>query len=1130
MSKKRINETLVRRAPESPEALLELLFEGLEWPRPTNMESEDIPLPEWSPADLYLNPDEVSQLTKIQQIPPLTAKQPFGVFILSFDGGRLPVGAVRRVVNRLVHKRRARGKSVKSLWDMNDLIFFCQSSNGVGTLHVVAFRDSGNMPVMKVISWDTSATGNRVELIAGQSLPALCWPDGASVDPDQWREQWASAFTSNYREGIKSSAALASKMAEVGKTVRDEVLALYTVESNDGPLRQLFDEVKKNLRADLNPESFADMYAQTMVYGLLTARITHPEDFAADALNSVLRFENPFLDALYSSFRRQGDQAFDVDEFGLHDLAELFSNTNMEQVLADFGASERKDDPVVFFYEEFLERYAPEQKKALGTYYTPIPVVRLMVRAVDEIIKTEFGLPLGVADQTTWGEYSKAHGIKTPPGLKSGDKIIRMVDPATGTGTFLLEWMRQAESNLRSVGQYSPEMMKLVVEQMDAFEISLSSYAVAHLKTSLALDSSVRKNAFVGIRLADTLAEKDLLQPSLFSDDPIAVEGLEGERVKYETVHSVTLGNPPYLKVDSASAGGFILHRRDAQGRSLFDDFLDNAKLNSKFSHQASLYNLYVYFWRWALWKSFEQNPMPIGIVAFITASSWLNGPAFSGLREYLRNKCSSVYIVDLGGDNFSAKTGDQNIFGIQTPVAICIAVKGGQSNGIKMIRLEGDRESKLGNLESINLASKSWADVGGSGPSSFVGLDESSSWANFPPVVDLLPWQQPGLMWNKTWAVSPDPEVLRARWKVFVGESDLQRRSDMFGSSKTGRNIFSIVGGSTPLAELAVDAECPPIERFSHRSMDVQWALVDPRLTSGFRPVLWQVRERNLFMSTMITGALGSGPAATIAEFVMDKHHFSGRGGKDNIPLYRGNGVIPNVNPLLVDLLVSRGVIGQGMDGSELWFYVYAILGGSDYTARFERELTIPGPRVPLTLDPDLFREVSNFGRELADAVTLGRWSDVEDRYVRRATWVTRPTRAPESARECEWQEGDLLSIADGLVSGVSRAVWDFSISRMAVLPHWIGYRSLGGAGRSSSSKNPLDHVRIESWADSWCEELCDVVESIALQIDMSQVGTRLLDKVLSSECLNNSEIPPVDESLRLGPVAGGNLFGESD
>ena len=396
-----VNEKLVRNAPKSSKELLRLLKEGLDWPFPAGMELDRIPLLPWKPSEIGLDESAVARLEHIEQVPKLRDDQPFGVFILDFADGPLPIGAVRRLVNRLVRKKRATKAVDRPLWDLSDLIFFCQSNGATSTMHVVAFHDTGKVPVLRVISWDADDQPNRIELTRS-ALAKLAWPSAGTLSVDQWREQWQDAFRTGYREGIRTAKSLAQHMAEVAKTVRDEVRKLVAIEAEDGPLRRLQSDLKANLIADLDDAAFADMYAQTMVYGLLTARITHPEDFAADGLDSVLRFENPFLDSLYSSFRKTGDEAFDVDEFGLHDLAETLGSIDIDQVLADFGDDDPKDDPVVYFYEEFLTAYDPVKRRELGAYYTPIPVVRFMVRAVDHIIKEEFGLPLGVADATTW--------------------------------------------------------------------------------------------------------------------------------------------------------------------------------------------------------------------------------------------------------------------------------------------------------------------------------------------------------------------------------------------------------------------------------------------------------------------------------------------------------------------------------------------------------------------------------------------------------------------------------------------------------------------------------------------------------------------------------------------------------
>jgi len=1141
MTTNKVSEALVRRAPESTEALLELLFDGLEWPRPANMEIEDIPLLDWSPDELYLDPEEIARLTKIQQLPPLTAKQPFGVFILSFDGGRLPIGAVRRVVNRLVRKKRARGKSATSLWEMKDLIFFCQSSNGVGTLHVVAFQDTDNVPVMKVITWDTQATDNRIDLIANENLSALCWPDGGSLDPDAWRDQWTNAFTASYREGIRSSAALAAKMADVAKVVRDEVLALYSVETKDGPLRQLFDEVKKNLRADLTPESFADMYAQTMVYGLLTARITHPEDFEADALNSVLKFENPFLDALYSSFRRKGQQAFDVDEFGLHDLAEVLARANMDQVLADFGAAERKDDPVVFFYEEFLDRYDPAQRKELGTYYTPIPVVRFMVRAVDEIIKTEFGLPLGVADQTTWGEYSKAHDIKIPEGLKAGDQVIQMIDPATGTGTFLLEWIRRAETNLKAAGEYSPEAMKAVIEQMDAFEISLSSYAVAHLKTSLELDPSLRVHTQLGIRLTDTLAGKAPSQMSLLGDDPIAREGQQAEAVKFEQRHAVVIGNPPYLRAESESSsgvavGGMVRYAEDGAGVGLIGTFLDPLLAAGGGIHAKNLYNLYVYFWRWALWKTEDQTP---SVVAFITASSFLTGPGFTGMRHALREHFDHLHIIDLGGEGRGARR-DDNVFpGVMTPVVIVIGSRYPRATGSRIAstsyrRIRGTRQEKLQALTSLTLRDPEWMPCpnGGSAPL----LPESAGrYSTMPALMDLFPWQQSGAKFQRTWPISPSPNLLHMRWADLAASkrSDrnllLKRSRDRtadqsYRDLRTGDRLSRLV-------DLTPD-EAPTLSRYLYRSFDRQWCVEDNRVGDFLSPSLWRsCSSRQVFLISLLTKPLGLGPAATASSLVPDLDSFRGSyGARHVIPLYRDADGTPNIDPALLVALEGRleggRSSGEALGIEDLFAYCFGVLAGTDYTDRFRDELETPGPRIPLTRDRQLFEAMATHGQQLLWLQTFGERFRTKERKALEpdgaVKWTKRPSRIPADSKDLAYNPiEETLYVADGELAGVSRAVWAFEVSGMQVIKKWLGYRTAKGAGKAASSGSPLDKIRPTEWEPEWSEELEEIVHVLTETERLIPTGIKLLDQIMAGDLISAEELPDPPDALRKPPSA---------
>jgi hypothetical protein len=1146
VSTESINERLVRNAPKSTEKLLELLFDGLDWPRPADMEIEDIPLLDWSPDELHLDPTAIARLEKIQQLPRLTDDQPFGVFILSFDGGRLPVGAVRRLVDRLVRKKRAQAKSAKSLWNLEDLIFFCQSRNGVSTLHIVAFRDTGDRAVMKVISWDTKATDNRVQLIARENLPDLRWPDDGSFDANKWREQWTAAFTSTYREGIRSSAALAAKMAEVAKVVRDEVAALYEVETDEGPLRQLYSEIRQNLRADLTAESFADMYAQTMVYGLLTARITHPEDFQADALNSVLKFENPFLDALYSSFRRKGDEAFDVDEFGLHDLAEILARTQIDEVLADFGAENRKDDPVVHFYEEFLQRYDPEQRRELGTYYTPIPVVRFMVRAVDEIIKTEFGLPLGVADQTTWGEYAKKRKITVPEGLAADDKVIRMIDPATGTGTYLLEWLRQAEVNLKAAGEYSPAAMAEVIGQMHAFEISLSSYAVAHLKASLQIPESLRESVHLDVRLTDTLAGRASSQLGLFEDDPISQEGKAAEGIKFDQCHSVVIGNPPYLRTagiaaDGTAVGGFVRFNEAGDGPGLISDFTDPLTALGAGRHAKNLYNLYVYFWRWALWKLGDSVRRP-GVTAFITSSSYLAGPGFAGMRQVLRQVFDVLYLVDLGGEGRGARREDGVFPGVMTPVVIAIGVKLPQTDdsrecSVRYHRIAGSRAEKLHTLDLGHLPSIEWSE-GSDKPHESLVPASQGSYGRFPLLTDLFPWQHSGLQFKRTWTISPSRQALVNRWAKIVGTPATQRDGLFTETHKPALDqpaVDPATGKRLPeLRSLTKASEPVAYMPYLYRSFDRQWCIPDNRVCYSLRPPLWAADlDNQVFMISLLTGRIGAGPAAVASSILPDLDAFRGSyGAKHLVPLLRDQSGRGNVDPELL------AAIGHALTGSSklrietsaesLFAYCFGVLAGADYTSRFRDELETPGPRIPLTSDPELFEAMATHGEQLIWLQTFGerfRGQGRKDLKVDKGIrWTKKPSRIPEDNRDYRYDpDTQTLHVADGALQGVAPDVWAFEVSGMTVIKKWLGYRTAKGAGRAASSTSPLDQIRPTEWEPEWSEELREVVHVLTETIKLLPAGVELLDLILAGELIAAEELPEPPGGLRKPPTVGG-------
>ena len=1076
---------LLRAAPKSTDHLLTLLLDGLDWPIPDGLTWDDLQL-EWEPEELHLDPDKVAKLKHISQVPQLKKDQTFGVWVLEFDGGRLPVGAIRRLVQRLVKNERARkGSGQQAQWSLPDLLFFCLSEGQDHLLHVVNFREKDGKRVLNVLSWSDEPTPARLDLLVRRGVPDLYWesPDGPKVVLDPG---FSRGFR-GYREGIRSAKALSARMAEVAQDVRDEVRSLYEVETEGGPIRALFNDVRDQLLGNLTPDRFADVYAQTMVYGLLTARIAHPEEFKADQSVSVLTFDNEFLDAIYSRFRDDSDGVIDVDELGLNELAEQLAVTDVNELLADFGADNQRDDPVVYFYEEFLAKYDPEQRKNLGAFYTPLPVVRYIVKTVDDALKS-FGLPLGVADSTTWADYIKTHpDIDIPKRARPGDAVVSMFDPANGTGTFLVEWLRQAKRNDNAHGE------EAALAHASGCEVSLASYAVSHLKVSLDISEELRVKARLPIFLGDTLGPR---HPHVFDEfaDPISTEGAHADEVKYDWNHNVLIGNPPYDRVEGSGTGGFITAPQVGQSRSLFDDIFDDAKKHVIFSAHASIYNMYVYFWRWAIWKVFEENTGP-AVISMITASSWLKGQGFLGLRRLAREVADEIIVVDLHGDNKGTRK-DENVFDIESPVAIVTLVRHGKGDRskpapVRYASYSGTRTDKLNALTDLaaGRASLTTAEASDDWHAPLIPAAGSADWAACPKVTDLFPWQQPGAMISRTWPVAPSKELLEERWLQFVATSVPDDRLKFFAPSKTGRSITTRVPGMPKLVDLKPGDAHQPIVRFGMRSFDRQWTFKDPRLAKTESPSLWaSLSSDQVFLTTMTTTSLGGGPAATLTTAVPDKHHFRGSyGGKDVITLYRDAIGTPNADPAMLKTLGEK--LGLKVAVEDLFAYTFGVLAGTDYTSRFHEALETPGPRVPLTADSTMFEQMVRHGKTLIWLQTFGERFGSGALPMTGIVWKAQPSRLPDTKVDIRYDAAmETLQVTDGVLVGVPEEVWNFEVSGMSVIPKWLGYRMAKPAGRAASSGSPLDHIRPSTWSPEWSTELVEIVavlkESLTMRI----------------------------------------------
>jgi hypothetical protein len=876
---------------------------------------------------------------------------------------------------------------------------------------------------------------------------------------------------------------------------------------------------------DAPDEQFADAYAQTVAFALLLGRSEGADPLTLDSAEAALAAQHNLLSRALQVLT---DPAAHVEIAASLDL--------LLRVIAAVPPAVfvGPEDPWLYFYEDFLAAYDPKLRKDAGAYYTPVEVVRCQVRLIDDLLVNHLNRPLGFAD----------------PGVVT-------LDPAAGTGTYLLGVIEhalnriEAEQGPGAVAGQATELAK----NLYGFELMVGPYAVSELRVSRALHDRGAALPADGthIYLTNTLESPHAVPPQLpLFLRPIAEQHAKALQVKSNVPVIVCLGNPPYDRHEAASdenkarTGSWVRWGDDGQGTgAILSDFLAPAIEAGHGVHVKNLYNLYVYFWRWALWKVFEHKTAHgQGIVSFISASSYLDGDAFCGIREYMRHQCDEIWILDLGGEGRGTRKSD-NVFAIQTPVAIAVAVRAKTAQKDKparvhYARIEGDRDTKLAALDAITDFSKvKWQDCPDDWQVPFrpAGKGEYFDW---PLLTDLMPWQHSGVECKRTWPIALDEETLRRRWRALLTADD---RGKMF--RETGDRLVSGTynvaltseASSTPIAQLAHDAPEPPIHRYGFRSFDRQYILADARLMSRPRPDLWCVHgPKQVYLASSVVLELGSGPAITSSSHIPDRHYFAGRGGKDIIPLHRtADASEVNILPSLLGLLGKA--YKRVMTPEDFLAYVYGALAQPAFTARFSKELETRELRVPITKDAALFEKVREVGARLLWLHTYGERLVPEGKqrgYVPRgaAKCVKGVPGAPDGYPESfDYNDATrTLRVGDGEFAPVAPEVYELEVSGLKVVQSWLRYRMKKGAGKKSS---PLDDIRPERWTSQFTTELLELLWVLEATVASYPEQAELLEAIVTGECFQADELPEVPETMRKPPktgTQGGGLFNWDD
>lgn len=688
--------------------LVGLLRDKLEWPISEDYDYEDVVF-DYEPHELGLKAEETAKLREIHQLRPLVTGQPWGIFFLSFDDKIMSVTVLRRILRALVVKQRASGQSAdRAAWQKEDLIFAANfGKSGERELAFVHFSDgasTGDLPVMKVLGWNHRDTTLHNRHAAELLTKRMAWPDD-QADQSGWRNQWASAFEVGHREVITTSQELAKRLAALAGDIRARANQLLDAETDDGPMRTMLQAFRKNLIHDLDEDGFADMFAQTICYGLLAASISRLSDdgqsvIVADNLEDMVPRTNPFLKELFSNFLHLGGRdrqsALDFDELGVRDVVDMLNKAKMGRVLDDFGNRNPKKDPVIHFYEDFLKEYDKNQKVDAGIFYTPPAVVGFIVRGVDEMLREQFDLPLGLADTSTWGELAARNDkISIPDHVEPDAPFVQILDPATGTGTFLVEvidlihkrmvqeWFRQGLSkgpnDPRTRAMWNEYVPKHLLPRITAFELKMAAYAIAHMKIGLKLVEtgySFGSDERAHILLTNTLQPaRELDLEERMRLEAMAHEAERANDAKTKTPFTVVIGNPPYkgesmnpskIKNKLTFAGEIIQRFFRVRGTPLREK-------NPKW-----LNNDYVKFIAFAM-RQIEKSGT--GVLGYITSNSWLDSPTFRGVRTEIIDCFPHLRIVDLHGNINKREVAvdgsrDEGVFAIEEGTNITIGGK----------------------------------------------------------------------------------------------------------------------------------------------------------------------------------------------------------------------------------------------------------------------------------------------------------------------------------------------------------------------------------------------------------------------------------------------------------------------
>jgi len=700
--------------------LKRFLEDEMDWPF-GKLEIEDLMF-DYKPEELGIKPNLAAKIKGIKRLRSLSVSQPWGIFFIEFENKNMEVGILRKILAHVaIRKRAANGGQIN--WSADDLLFISNygptESRQISFAHFSQSTGQGDKPVLRVLGWDESDANLHLKNVIRNLKETLAW-QGSNESTEQWRERWKSAFVLRHGEVIKTSKQLSIALAELARGIRGRIVSALAAESDNGPITKVKKDFEATLLGSLTDLEFADMYAQTIAYGLLSARLSKGSEGSIDELVNGIR-TSPFLRELMDVFLKAGGResgsSIDFDELGIHDVVDLLSKAKLESVVVHFGDLRAEEDPVIHFYELFLQEYDNKARLERGVYYTPRSIVGFIVRSVDDQLKRNYALNDGLADIATWAEVAgKNPQITIPDGVDPDSSFINILDPATGTGTFLVEvidhiyltmrakWRLAKQSDTEISASWNEYVRNVLLKRINGYELMMAPYSIAHLKIGLKLFET--GYCFVGDERVNVYLTNALDPPQDFTQQldgimpALAHEAKAVNRLKDISFFTVIMGNPPY----SIKSGNL-----SEEARSVVEPFryVDGELIREKSAivFERTIQDDYVKFF--ALARNLIAKS-ELGVLGFISNSSFQDNINLRGMRCELIRMFDQIEVVDLHGaalqdQSHKSDQRDENVFDIRTAVSIFVgsSTSSKESKSFSRCDLYGSRDSKTRQLKN---------------------------------------------------------------------------------------------------------------------------------------------------------------------------------------------------------------------------------------------------------------------------------------------------------------------------------------------------------------------------------------------------------------------------------------------